>query len=65
MRRCGACRRPMAAPGFDVVESLGRDLPADVRSLPLDEAGLRYGDVLQAGDRYLEIAPSAVMAGEK
>ena len=65
VRRCGACRRPMAAPGFDVVESLGRDLPADVRSLPLDEAGLRYGDVLQAGDRYLEIAPSAVMAGEK
>jgi hypothetical protein len=55
-RRCGACRRPMVAAGFDIVESLDHDLPEEVRNLSLDEAGLRYGDVLQAGDRYFEIA---------
>jgi hypothetical protein len=45
----------MAAPGFDIVESLGRDLPADVLNQTLDEAGFRNGDVVQAGDRYFEI----------
>jgi hypothetical protein len=46
----------MVAAGFDIVESLDHDLPEEVRNLSLDEAGLRYGDVLQAGDRYFEIA---------
>jgi molybdopterin/thiamine biosynthesis adenylyltransferase len=55
-RRCGGCGHPMAAPGFDIVESLGRDLPVDVRNQTLDEAGLRCGDVVHAGDRYYEIA---------
>jgi len=59
-RRCGGCRRPMAATGFDMVESLDRDLPEEVRNQALDEAGLRYGDVVEAGDRYFEI----VMASE-
>ncbi len=64
-RRCGACGRPMVATGFDIVESLDRDLPADVRNQTLDEAGLRYEDVLQAGDRYFEIAANAVMENNK
>jgi len=64
-RRCGKCRRPMAATGFDIVESLNRDLPEEERSKPLQEAGLRYGDVVEAGDRYLEIAANDVMASEK
>lgn len=64
-RRCSACRRPMAAPGFDIVESLDRGLPAEVRNRTLDEAGLRYGDVIQAGDRYFEIAANPVMGNEK
>jgi molybdopterin/thiamine biosynthesis adenylyltransferase len=65
VRRCGACRKPMAPAGFDVVECLNGDLPEDVRGLTLAEAGLRYGDVLQAGDRYFEIAANAVMRDEK
>jgi len=64
-RECGACRRPMAATGFDIVESLDRALPEEVRSQPLDEAGLRCGDVVAAGDRYFEIATNDVMGSEK
>jgi molybdopterin/thiamine biosynthesis adenylyltransferase len=60
-RRCSACRRPMVTPGFDIVENLNRDLPADVRGQTLDEAGLRYGDVVQAGDGYFEITEKVVM----
>jgi molybdopterin/thiamine biosynthesis adenylyltransferase len=65
LRRCGRCRQPMIEPGFDIVESLDRDLPADVRNLTLEEAGLRYGDLLEAGDRYLEIAVNAVMVAKR
>lgn len=54
-RCCGACRQPMVATGFDIVESLGRDLPQEVLNLSLQDAGLRAGDVLQAGDRNFEI----------
>jgi hypothetical protein len=64
-RRCGACRRPMVATGFDIVESLGRDLPPDVLNQTLEESGLRYGNVVQAGDRYFEIASNPVMGSEK
>ncbi|MGA2267796.1 MAG: ThiF family adenylyltransferase [Bryobacteraceae bacterium] len=63
--RCGACRRLMAAPGFDTLECLDGSLPADALSLTLDQAGLRYGDVLQAGDRFFEIARNGVMESEK
>jgi molybdopterin/thiamine biosynthesis adenylyltransferase len=65
LRRCGACRRPMAAPGFDVVESLDRGLPQAERNQTLEEAGLRYGDVVQAGDRFFEIAAYVVIGMEK
>jgi molybdopterin/thiamine biosynthesis adenylyltransferase len=65
VRRCGTCRQPMTAAGFDVVECLSADLPAEVRRLTLDEAGLRHGDVLQAGDRYFEIAANAVIPEKK
>ena len=65
LRRCGACRRPMAAPGFDVVESLDRGLPRAERNQTLAEAGLRYGDVVQAGDRYFEIAAHVVIGMER
>ena len=64
-RRCGACRRMMTAPGFDIDETLDRGLPAEVLNRTLDEAGLRYGDVVQAGDRYFEIAADIVMGTEK
>jgi molybdopterin/thiamine biosynthesis adenylyltransferase len=63
-RRCGACRGLMVAPGFDIVEGLDRDLPPGVLSQTLDEAGLRYGDVVQAGDRYFEIAAGSVIGSE-
>ena len=56
LRRCGACGGPMIAPGFDLVESLNGALPADVLSMTLADVGLRYGDVVKAGDHYLEIA---------
>jgi hypothetical protein len=65
VRRCGSCRRPMGTAGFDVVESLDAALPADVLRRTLEDAGLRYGEVLQAGDRYFEIAPNAEMSSEK
>ncbi len=55
-RWCAVCRQPMIATGFDVVESLDRSLPEAVMSRTLDEVGLRCGDVVQAGDRYFEIA---------
>ena len=61
-RRCGACRRPMVATGFDIVETLGRDLPREALEMTLAEAGLRTGDVVEAGDRYFEIG---VMAEKK
>jgi hypothetical protein len=63
LRQCGACRRPMAVSGFDVVESLDRDLPPEVRRLTLDEAGLRSKDVIQAGERIFEIAVMATKNG--
>jgi molybdopterin/thiamine biosynthesis adenylyltransferase len=56
LQRCGRCRQTMMAPGFDIVESLSPALPAGARNLTLEEAGLRYGDVLEAGDRYCEIS---------
>lgn len=65
VRQCGACRRPMAATGFDAIEGLDRNLPADVRHLTLEQAGLRFGDVIQAGDRYFEITANAVMVSKK
>ena len=65
LRRCGACGRPMAAPGFDIVESLNGDLPGEVLGMTLGEAGLRYGDVIKAGDRVLEIAPAAVIVSDR
>jgi molybdopterin/thiamine biosynthesis adenylyltransferase len=65
VRRCGACRRPMTAPGFDIVECLDRDLPRNVLNQTLEETGLRCGDLLQAGDRYFEIAGGVVMGSEK
>jgi molybdopterin/thiamine biosynthesis adenylyltransferase len=58
--RCGVCRRVMAAPGFDIVENLNGELPPETLNLTLDQAGLRYGDVLQGRDRYLEIVAEAV-----
>jgi molybdopterin/thiamine biosynthesis adenylyltransferase len=64
-RRCGACRRPMAASGFDIVETLDRELPQEAREMTLEEAGLRIGDVVEAGDRYFEIAANGVMAEKK
>jgi len=64
-RRCGACRRPMAAAGFDIVESLSRDLPADVLNQTLDEAGLRIGDVIQAGGKNFEIVAKVEMENRK
>jgi hypothetical protein len=65
LRQCGACGRHMATPGFDVVESLDRDLPPDVLGMSLAAAGLRYGDVVQCGDRFWEIAAESVIAGDK
>ena len=64
-RQCSACGKPMVTPGFDVVESLSRDLPTEVLGMSLADAGLRYGDVVQSGDRYLEIAAKGVIAGDK
>ena len=64
-RRCGACRRPMAASGFDIVETLDRDLSREVREMTLEEAGLRIGDVVEAGDRHLEITANGVIAEKK
>jgi molybdopterin/thiamine biosynthesis adenylyltransferase len=63
--QCGACGKPMATPGFDMVENLSRDLPPEVLNLSLDEAGLRYGDVVQTCDRFAEIARNAAIAGDK
>jgi hypothetical protein len=63
--RCGACGKLMTTPGFDVVESLDRDLPPDVLRLSLAGAGLRYGDVVQCGDRFWEFAADSVIAGDK
>ncbi len=54
--QCRECGQPMAPTGFDVVESLDRDLPADVRNQTLAHTGLRCGDVIHARDRYFEIA---------
>jgi molybdopterin/thiamine biosynthesis adenylyltransferase len=65
LRQCSACGKPMATPGFDVVECLSRDLPPDVLGMSLADAGLRYGDVVQCGDRFLEIAAKGVIAGDK
>jgi molybdopterin/thiamine biosynthesis adenylyltransferase len=64
LRRCGGCRRPMVAPGFDVVESLDRSLSEADRNQTLAAAGLRYGDVVQASDRYFEIAAYVVIGME-
>lgn len=58
-RHCSQCHQPMLATGFDIVETLGQDLPVDVRRQTLGEAGLRVGDVLQAGDRHFEIVANA------
>ncbi len=63
--RCGACRRLMAAPGFDIVECLDGGLPTEIQKRTLEQAGLRYGDVLQCGDRYFEITANDVMARKK
>ena len=49
-----------ANPGFDVVEVLSGELPADVLAMSLAEAGLRNGDVLHIGDAYLDIAGNGV-----
>jgi hypothetical protein len=65
VRRCGACRRPMEAAGFDVVEILDGALPEDVRRRTLEDVGLRCGDVLQAGDRYLGISADTEMTSGK
>ncbi|MCX6627730.1 MAG: ThiF family adenylyltransferase [Candidatus Solibacter sp.] len=65
LRQCDACGKPMATPGFDVVETLSRDLPPDVLGMSLADAGLRYGDVVQCGDRFLEIAAKGVIADDK
>jgi len=60
-RGCARCQLPMVAAGFDIVESLDRNLPADVRRRSLAEAGLRVGEVLQAGDRFFEILANPVI----
>jgi molybdopterin/thiamine biosynthesis adenylyltransferase len=65
LRRCSSCGQPMVATGFDIVECLDHNLPVDIRSKTLEEAGLRYGDVVQVGDRYFEIVVNAVMEHEK
>ena len=65
VRRCAACRRPMAATGFDMEESLHRGLPGEALNQTLEKSGLRRGHVLQAGDRYFEIGAGAVMENEK
>jgi molybdopterin/thiamine biosynthesis adenylyltransferase len=65
LRRCAACGLGMAAPGFDIVETLSGGLPQAVLALTLAEAGLRYGDFVQVGDHHLEISGMGVIAGDK
>jgi len=65
LQRCEACGGPMAAPGFDVVETLTRDLPTAVLSMSLEEVGLRYADVLRIDGRCLMITANRVIGGDK
>jgi hypothetical protein len=41
--RCDACRQPMAAIGFDSVETLSCELPADVLNRTVETTDVRYG----------------------
>jgi molybdopterin/thiamine biosynthesis adenylyltransferase len=56
--RCGSCGRAMAAPGFDAADSIDGGLPAETLGLTLELAGVRYGEVVEAGGRYFEITPA-------
>jgi len=64
-RQCRRCRQPMTATGFDIVETVDRDLPPAVRNQTLHHAGLRHGDVFQAGDRYLVIVADSGIESKK
>jgi|SRR5579872_1793987 len=59
------CGRAMAVPGFDVVETLNSELPTQLLDMPLNEAGLTYGDVVEIDGRYVEITPKVVMEEAK
>jgi ribosomal protein S27E len=62
-RQCSVCgNTAMVSTGFDVVEALDGSLPSEIRSRTLHEAGLRYGDVIEAGDRHFEIAADVVIS---
>jgi molybdopterin/thiamine biosynthesis adenylyltransferase len=64
-RGCKRCGRQMVAAGFDIAGELSGDLPPEVLSLTLAAAGLRYGDVIEAGQHYFEIVPNSEIGSEK
>jgi len=62
---CYVCGDTTVTPGFDVVETLTADLPADVLGMTLADAGLRAGEIVCARKRHFEIAGNAVIGGER